>query len=357
MAITIATRSGSEQDTYDRFCVGLPVELLYDVTFGGNVTGELINLNFWIWGELLEIPINTPPPFAIVKPGIGYNIICAGAGSYIEVPIASVHAWRKSWMNVTVAIRFVTTSTAIIRLRFMHTFQHKWWINQLAPSPNFKRLFWSEVDEAIEYDIDPDSFYNMTNVSKYIGVSVQQYTPGSLPGTWDFVEEDQHADWRAWGWWWNQVAPDISTYPYTPVISYEWEFTRNAIPVSTLSLTADTDVLFRITCHPDTEFTDDYIVALVKIVPIPDSTDQFWLESPVAEGDVTATNAFGSYVSWFPHQLNSADIVTTCDVFAETGVGTDIWECTFTVPKEVVDPGCTYRVCVIIKNEFTGEPL
>lgn len=355
MAITVATRTGSEQDAYNKWCIGLPVELLYDVTFGGIVTGKLINVNLWIWDELLEIPINTPPPFSFIKPTIGYNIICAGAGSYIEMQIASVHSWRKSWKNVTVSIRFVTTSTAIIRVRFMHTMEQKWWINQLSPSPNFKRLFWSQVDEVVEYDIKPLGFYDMWNASRYLGVSVQQYAQTGTPPVWQFEEEDQHAEWRSWGWWWNQTAPDILTYPYTPVITYEWELYRSALPVTSFSLTADTDVLFRITVHPDSAFTDEYYVVLVKINPIPDSTNEFWLESPVAFGEVDAANSYGSYVSWFPHEMNGSDIVGSCGVLTE--VSADVWECEFTVPKEAIEAGCTYRLCVIVKNEFTGEPL
>lgn len=356
MAITVTVKSGFEQDVYDRYCIGYLLPLEYDVNFGGDVTGELINLNFWLWGSLLEVPVNTPPPAALIKPPNGYNIVCAGVGSYIEVPIYGVQTGKKTWMNVVVYIRFVTTSTAIIRLRFMHTMQQKWWLNQLSgPNPNYKRLFHSEVDEVVEYDIDPDSIYNMWNAAKYLGVQVSRYTPGGF-GTWDFVEEDNLADWRAWAWWWNPVSPDsILDYPYSPVISYEWELSRGSIPVSTFSTTEDTDVLFRMNTHVDTDFESEYFVILVKIDPVPDNDDQFWLESPVAEGEVTGTNSFGGFVSWFPHEINSSDIVTTCGLLTE--ITPDLWECEFTIPKEVVDSGCIYRLGVIVRNTFVGEPL
>jgi hypothetical protein len=70
---------------------------------------------------------------------------------------------------------------------------------------------------------------------------------------------------------------------------------------------------------------------------------------------VTALNTYGASKNWLPHQLGGLDIVGDCTVVDE--VSPDEWELTFTIPKEVIQSGYNYRIFVIVKNDFTGEPV
>ena len=358
MAITITTRAGFEHDTYDRFCAGHLVELQYDVNFGADITNNLININFWLWGRQVNILNNTPPLLKLsANPAIGYNFISPGVVGFTTLALAGSTVGKETWDNVEVAIRILTTSTGIIRIRFMHTVNQLWWIQQVNPQANFKRPFHSHRNELLEYTIRPQSMYDRPFGDNYLGLHIQRYQVDAGDFLWDPIEEKTYAEYRNFAWWWNQLNTDPLDVTDTPVLSYQWAFSRNSIPVATLSLTEDTDVLFRVTVVPDMVFLDEYCVALIKIDPIADNVDEFWKELPMAEGEVTAVNTFEAAKLWFPHELNGVEIVGDCAMFAETAPGSDIWECEFTIPKEVIDIGCTYRLGIILKHEFTGPPL
>lgn len=359
MAITITTRAGSEQDVYNRSCIGHLTQLEYDVTFSSTVVGQMINVNLWMWGDATEVQYSVPLFYNLTAdPIIGYNIVPTGTGSFIEMVLAGSYTGRETWKNVKVFIRFTAATTAIIRVQFMHTINQKWWIRQTTPQSNFKRMFYSHVNEPLEYDIRPESMYDRDFSQSYMGIAVQRYTPSATPPfKWEIVDEKIYAEYRAFAWWWNQINTDPLDVTDTPVLTYEWAFSRNSIPVATLSTTEDTDVVFTISVLEDVTFEAEYYVLLIKIDPIADNVDEFWEELPMAEGEVTGVNTFGGAVSFFPYQLNSAAIVGDCSVFAETGVDTDIWQSSFTIPKEVIDPGCTYRLGIILKHEFTGPPV
>lgn len=366
MAITITETTGSEADYYDKYCVAFPLELSFDINFGADVTGETLNYNIYLWGNVLDIQVPEPSPGPFYTPYGGYHHKYNGTpGSFIVLPIGS-GSYNPFWDNVEVAIRYLTDSTGRLRVRFLHTFDIDDWIKQTYyPVLNYKRLFYGRPSDPVEYE-KKLTFYDQWNVTKYVGVRVKRFTPSAtFGGHFDFVEEGQNEFIRYWGWWWNPYNTVVSGYPYSFVQRYEFQFYRNNIPVSTLSTTEDTQCTFLIVSHdPDDayygspaffDFNSDYLIGLVKVEPNAPQVQKYWLDMPMAIGEASAVDTFIAAESWFPHELNSVQIVGDCTQFTNTSGF--IWEATFDIKKECIDPGSEYRVIVIIKSQFTGPPL
>lgn len=366
MAITITETAGFEQDAHDRYCVAFPLELKYTINFGSSVVGETLNYNFYLWGVVVDIEVPVPSPGPFYGPYGGYNHLCTGTMSFLTLPLGGGSYGNSPWHNVEVAIRYNSVSTGELRLRFLHTFDLDDWIKQTYyPITNYKRLFYGRPSDLIEYE-KKLTFYDQWNVNKYIGVRVKRFTPSpTYGGHFDFVEEGQNEFWRAWGWWWNPYNTVVSDYPFSFVKGYYFNFFRNSIPVATLSTTEDTQCVFQIESHdpddayyPSTgwfDFNSDYLIGLVKVEPNAPNLQKYWLDMPMALGEASAVDTFIAVESWFPHELNSVQIVGDCTQFTNTSGF--IWEAEFDIKKECVDPGCEYRVIVIIKSQFTGEPL
>ena len=241
MAITITEVSGSAQDNYNRFCASFPLQLQYDVNFGADVSGKWVNFNLYLWGEKLTIETPFFPLFGPGVPTTGYNFPYQSGGFVVLQP-AGANPTRRTWSNVQVEARFTSTSVMRIRLSFLHTMDIRSWMQNGTGLPNERRLLHAKRTNPNELEFDPTSFYNMWNGDEWLGIAVYLLTPGDPAFT--MSDWGIKAFWRAWGWWWNPANDDIADYPFSATKLYYWEFTRNNIPVSTLSLTEDTDVKF-----------------------------------------------------------------------------------------------------------------
>jgi hypothetical protein len=356
MAITITLPSDSQHPVIGRFCVAWPQKLVFQVNFGESVVGDWVNVNFFLFGDQVEIA----QPFGIpggTLPPTGYNVFCPGVTSFQTLNLASASSQKHTWQNVRVRWRFPTISTGQCELEFIHTMDLKSWLNQFAISlPNFKRLFYSRDTDANEYDQDPDSIYNeWAGDSKYIGISVERWGTGLLPGLFVQKEKQVNSFVRYWKWWWNPNNDTPAEHPFSPTRFYYWQFFRNNLPVVSLSTAEDTVCKFWIELHDPSPATFDkeYHVGLVRVDPVAPNDTVWWLDKPFSMGVVEGTNDFKEVGNWFPKQLNGTDIVGDCEEFTNIGnvpgYAGEIVEAEFTIPKEVVEVGSVYRVIVIVK--------
>lgn len=349
MAVTISPYTGSTANFHDRYCIGIPLELEYDINFGEDIAGRLVHINLHMWG--LENDIEKPQPLPPHPLGQGYNIIHNGVNSYQTMPLAGVSPDNYVWANKVVQIRYPSSSTARIRIRYIHTHDLDKWLH-VGGVTNEKRLLHA-TPSTPELTYEQQSFYYPTpDVNRYLGVRAQLWEQLESGG-WKYNVGKDEAILRYWAWFWNPANETTSDWPYSPVRYYYFSLFRDNIPVTTFSTTQDTDVLFEIERHTAATFATTYHVGLMKVQPTPQNDDFYWEAIPYPLGYVANTNTFNSSVSWHHKDINSVDIVDDCTTFAvDTG---DIFKCEFTVPKEVIEAGCIYRLVVIIKNTFTGE--
>lgn len=351
MAVTIAAHTGSEPDYYDKYCIGIPLELEYNVSFGEDIAGRLVHINLFMWG--IENDIEKPQPLPPHPLGQGYNHIHNGVNSYQPMALAGVSPDNYVWANKTVEIRYPNSSSARIRIRYIHTHDLDKWLHVGGVS-NEKRLLHA-TPATPELTYEQQSFYwPYPDVWRYLGIRAQLWEQLES-GAWKYNIGKDEALLRYWGWFWNPANQELTDFPYSVVKYYYFSLFRDNIPVNTLSTTQDTDVIFEIERHPTYAFSTEYHIGLMKVLPTPQNDDYYWEAIPYPLGKVTGTNTFGNSVSWHHKDIGGNDIVDDCTTFAV--VTGDTLKSEFTIPKEVIEAGCTYRIVVIIKHTFTGDPL
>lgn len=350
MAITIAAHTGSEVDFWDRFGIGFPLELEYNISFGEDIAGRLVHINLFMWG--LENDIEKPQPLPPHPLGQGYNHIHNGVNSYQPMALAGVSPDNYVWANKTVEIRYPNSSSARIRVRFIHTHDLGKWLHVGGVSNEKRLLHATPSTPELTYEYQ-SYYYPGGYVNRYLGIRAQLWEQLES-GAWKYNIGKDEAIQRYWAWFWNPNNETETDWPYSAVRYYYFSLYRDNIPVTTLSTTQDTDVVFEIERHTGNTFATTYHVGLMKVIPTPQNDDYYWNAIPYPLGLVTTTNTFNTAVSWHHKTINSVDIVDECTTFDV--VSGDNLKCEFTIPKEVVEPGCIYRIVVIIKITFTGEP-
>lgn len=348
MAVTIAAHTGSEANFHDRFGIGMPWQLEYNIDFGEAIDGRLVHINLWMWGK--EGTIETPQPLPPHPLGQGYNHIHNGVDSYQTMTISGSPPGSLTWENKTVEIRYPTANTARIRIRYIHTHDLNRWIAGSGIS-NEKRLLYATPDAPMLTYEEESFYYPQPAVNRHLGIRAQLWELLES-GNWKYNIGKDEAILRYWAWFWNPAQDQALEWPYSPVRNYYFQLYRDNIPVLTFSDTADTDVEFGIERHPTNTFATTYHVGLMRVFPTPDNNDNYWDAIPYPLGRVSTTNTFSAAASWHHKDIGGNDIVGNCSTFAvDTG---DLLKCNFVIPKEVIEKNTVYRLVVIIQNTFVG---
>lgn len=353
MAIDLGVQSLFVENFEDYYSIGRHRQIIYEVDFGTAPTNKLVNINFFLFGESVG-QINAPYPTVYGEIPEGYNIICDGTTTgWIDLDMS--HPYKHLWKNWRVEGDFYSSGILNIRLTYMGTMDMASWIKDKESRNNNKRFWMSKHTDIPEFTITPKTVYDsFVGNEHYLGVKVAVYN--IVDEQYILSEQKILADQRNDKYFWNPVSPTDPTteWPYSPVKSYAFELTRNTVPVTNFSTTQDTHVKFKIVTHT-LDYTQSYDsgfnVGLVKIDPDGTNADDYMNDLPAAYGYNTGA-AFNQEEN-FPKQLNGFDIVIPSTAFTNTSGNN--WEAEFDIPKEVIDPGCKYRLYVVILYAYNLE--
>lgn len=358
MAIDIDLATASDDVYGDLYCIGKDREIKVEIDLGSVTLPEtkLINVNFFFWGNLAEI--TAPTPISIGGLPDGYNFQWGGNVTNGTALLTGTAAHL--WENVKVVYDWASSADLLdLTVQMLHTFDLKSWITDNVSRDNNSRLWRSKFNDPTEFTITPGTIYDSwVNNNPLLGVRVRVYDITDTGYT--FVEQELKTFYRNDMFFWNPVSPtdEFNEWPYVGVKSYQWELTRNTIPVSTLSTTEDTHVKLTLEVHPvgvvsdGSEFDEYYQAALVCIDPPGSNGSQYFADLPMAY--TTYNGSFGQ-VPPFTQTING--VVPFHNGTGFTEVSTDVWEIEFDVKKEAIEAGKRYRLYVVAKNLWTPPPI